>query len=274
MDPLVGTRGILLPLDGLAHFSLERPPPCPALASFVQWHWLVRWELPGAVRYEQEILPGPWVNLAFEAGRSAVHGPGTRRFVARLEGRGRVVGVKFRPGAYARFSAVPMASLVNRVIPVGEAFGEQARELEAHVLESDDTEAVALVEAFLRGREARADPSLELVSRLVETVRENPALARVEELALEGELSVRSLHRLFERTVGLGPKWVIRCFRVREAAERVALGTRVNWAATALALGYHDQAHLIRDFKEQVGFTPAAYAARCAEAASRTHRAA
>jgi hypothetical protein len=38
----------------------------------------------------------------------------------------------------------------------------------------------------------------------------------------------------------------------------------VAWAALALELGYHDQAHLIRDFKAQVGFTPAAYAERCA----------
>ena len=33
---------------------------------------------------------------------------------------------------------------------------------------------------------------------------------------------------------------------------------------TAQDLGYHDQAHFIRDFRAQVGFTPAAYARRCA----------
>lgn len=33
----------------------------------------------------------------------------------------------------------------------------------------------------------------------------------------------------------------------------------------ALELGYHDQAHLIRDFREQIGDTPAAYARRCVE---------
>jgi AraC-like DNA-binding protein len=38
------------------------------------------------------------------------------------------------------------------------------------------------------------------------------------------------------------------------------------WAELALELGYHDQAHLIRDFKTQIGLTPAAYAQRCASA--------
>lgn len=41
-------------------------------------------------------------------------------------------------------------------------------------------------------------------------------------------------------------------------------GERVDWAAIAQDLGYHDQAHLIRDFRAQIGSTPAAYARRCA----------
>jgi AraC-like DNA-binding protein len=66
------------------------------------------------------------------------------------------------------------------------------------------------------------------------------------------------------RHVGVGPKWIVRRSRVQDAAERVARGERIDWAATAQELGYHDQAHLIRDFRAQVGFTPAAYARRCA----------
>ena len=38
----------------------------------------------------------------------------------------------------------------------------------------------------------------------------------------------------------------------------------VDWSALAQELGYFDQAHFIRDFKAQIGRTPAAYAAACA----------
>ena len=55
---------------------------------------------------------------------------------------------------------------------------------------------------------------------------------------------------------------------MQEAAERVAAGAPVVWAALAVELGYHDQAHLIRDFKAQIGFTPAVYAGRCAASLS------
>jgi AraC-like DNA-binding protein len=94
------------------------------------------------------------------------------------------------------------------------------------------------------------------------------SIAQVEDLARAAALSVRTVHRLFERYVGVGPKWIIRRSRVQEAAERVAANARVDWAELAQELGYHDQAHLIRDFKAQVGFTPAVYAARCGAASA------
>jgi AraC-like DNA-binding protein len=94
------------------------------------------------------------------------------------------------------------------------------------------------------------------------------SIATAEDLARVGGLSLRSLHRLFARHVGVGPKWVIRRARVQEAAERVAAGERVEWAGLAQELGYHDQAHLIRDFKAQIGQTPAVYGAQCARAAA------
>jgi len=42
----------------------------------------------------------------------------------------------------------------------------------------------------------------------------------------------------------------------------------VDWAGAAQELGYHDQAHLIRDFRAQIGSTPAAYARRCGASAA------
>ncbi len=47
-------------------------------------------------------------------------------------------------------------------------------------------------------------------------------------------------------------------------------GVEVEIFEAAQELGYHDQPHLIRDFREQVGFTPGAYARRC-EAAITMH---
>ena len=273
MSPAPPTLGILNPRDGLTRFTLERFPPRPELALFVQNYWSVRWDLTGQPAFEQEVLPHPCVNLAFEAERSAVHGPTTERFVAQLSGRGRVFGVKFKPTGFLAFARVPLTSVIARVLPIRDAMrtsADEARAVIGSVLSDETAEGnLARVEAFLLRCEPRADADGALVEQLVTLAREDRSISHVSQLARAGGLSVRSLHRLFERHVGLGPKWIIRRARAHHAAERVAGGQRVDFAALAQELGYHDQAHFVRDFKAQVGFTPAAYAARC-ELAART----
>jgi len=265
------TLGILNPRDGLTRFTLERFPPRPELAPFIQNYWSVRWDLRDQPAFEQETLPHPCVNLVFEAERAAVHGPTTERFVAHLSGRGRVFGVKFKPSGFLAFARVPLTHVVARVLPIGEAMRTPADEARAVIDDVRSEEAAARnltrVEAFLLRCEPRADADSALVEQLVTRAREDRSISHAGQLARSGGLSVRSLHRLFERHVGLGPKWIIRRARAHHAAERVASGERVDFAALAQELGYHDQAHFVRDFKAQIGFTPAAYAARCELAA-------
>jgi AraC-like DNA-binding protein len=252
------TRGILNPLAGLAQFQLDREDPQPDLAPFVTAYWRVRWDL--AAPFAQEILPHPCVNLSLENGRFEVHGPGTRRFVAKLVGRGHVFGIKFTPAGFSRFAALPMRDLVDRVLGVDEAMGRPPPKID----DDEPASVRAAFEVFLRGFSLERDRTLASVDELVALVQNDRTIARAEDLARRAGMSVRSLHRLFERHVGVGPKWIVRRSRVHEAAERVARGERIDWAATARELGYHDQAHLIGDFRAQVGFTPAAYARRCA----------
>ena len=49
-------------------------------------------------------------------------------------------------------------------------------------------------------------------------------------------------------------------FRLHEAAQRVDAGGATDAAATALELGYFDQAHFINDFRAAVGRSPGRYA--------------
>jgi AraC-like DNA-binding protein len=82
---------------------------------------------------------------------------------------------------------------------------------------------------------------------------------RVDDFARRRGLSVRRLQRLFLAHVGVGPKWVIRQYRLQEAVEQAADGP-LDWAALAADLGYSDQAHLVREFTAVIGVSPAAYA--------------
>ena len=102
---------------------------------------------------------------------------------------------------------------------------------------------------------------------MVDLIQRDPSVARVDALAAAVSTSVRSLQRLFAEHVGVGPKWVIRRYRLHEITERMSEGIGIDWAALAADLGYADQAHLTRDFTDLFGEPPTAYARRYPAAA-------
>jgi AraC-like DNA-binding protein len=255
------TRGILRPHEGRRHFRLTREPPSPDLAPWVERHWMVEWDL--REPYTQELLNHPTINVAVEPQFAGVYGIRTERDRRTIAGAGRVVGIKFRPGGFQPFHRRSAHLLTNRVLPIGAMFGPAGDEL-ADAVRAEDDAPFAVTEDFLRARLPAPDPALDVLAEIVATMLEEPAVVRVDELAARHAMSPRTLQRLFRRYVGVSPKWVLRRYRLHEAAERIAEGRDGDWAATALELGYFDQAHFIRDFKALVGASPAQYAGAAA----------
>jgi AraC-like DNA-binding protein len=252
-------RGVLhrLPEREFAH---HRSAPPPELAEWVEHFWSVRWDL--CTPKVQETLPHPNVHVVAEAGRVEVTGVHTGRFTRRLAGRGRAFGIKFRPGAFRPWLGAPVSTLTDRVQPVEALFGAPAaRALAALLDHEDDAASVAAACRLLAERlPSGPDEQALLAGRIVDAIVDDRGLHGVGELARRCEMTPRSLQRLFNDYVGVGPKWVIQRYRMHEAIAQVQQGRAVAWAALAQDLGYFDQAHFIADFRRFVGCTPADYA--------------
>ena len=233
----------------------------PDLEPFVEHHWIVRWDSPEPE--VAEVVPQASIHIVLQAGASEVVGLFRGRITRLLVGRGRMVGTRFRPGAFRPFVQSPAWTLAGKAQRLTEVFGPCASGLEQLALrEDDDRRAIAVVEDFLRNLEPRADADMVLSGRIVAHIAAEKGVTRVDHLATEFGTSLRALQRLFREYVGASPKRVILYHRLLEATDRVARERNLDWADFALELGYADQAHFIRDFKELVGRTPAEYARR------------
>ncbi|WP_067469794.1 helix-turn-helix domain-containing protein [Actinomadura macra] len=262
-----GTRGILRPRTGLERFRVERTAPPPELAPFVEFFWVLHWELRGRPPHRQRVLTRPTVHVTFTSylteGRTRGRIAGVVRddFVEEIADEGRVVGVGFRPGGFRPFLNAPVSQITGRFLGVDEVFGAAGGALAGKLFAtSDPGEALALLEAFIIGLAPEPDPSAARAAEVVERIAASPGLVRVDDLAADVGLTARSLQRLFHEYVGVGPKWVIRRFRLLEAAERAVTGVGLDWSALAAELGYADQAHFTREFTAAVGSSPARYA--------------
>jgi AraC-like DNA-binding protein len=256
--------GVLHAGAAATRFTLNRYPPPEDLALFVDFCWVIRWDLRGRPPHEQQILPHPNVNLAFEASGPAVYGVDRKIFTRRLSGAGKALGVRFRPGGFRPFSSQPIFTLNDRVVPAARLFGPAADEACTEVMAAGaDDQMIAAAAGLLRAFGAAEDPVAEQAAGLVKRITEDPGLQRVAQLAEMSGLSERKLQRLFSDYVGVSPKWVMRRARLHEAALRVDADgpASVDWAALAADLGYADQAHLTRDFTATLGVPPTRYAA-------------
>jgi AraC-like DNA-binding protein len=271
MQTVRDTRGILNPREGAEHFTLTRHAPPPEVAARVERTWIVTWDLRGRPPYTSEVLPHPCVNLAFVSGAGRIWGVVLSKDRRHLSGKGLVVGTKFRPGGFLGFAPhVSQRALAGTSVTLEAAFGRDGGRLERRIaaLGADAAEQAAAVDAFLAARMPPPDPGFELVAAVVGEIAAGTAGARVDAIAATHGVSVRTLQRLFERYVGVGPKWVLRRYRVHLAAERIAEGED-DLTRLALDLGYFDSAHFTHDFSSAVGQTPAAFARACRAAGER-----
>jgi len=253
-------RGILHRVAPAERFHHARQVPDDALAAFVQHYWIVRWHLAGHPPQLQETLPHPNAYLVFEPGSALVAGVATGRWTRLLEGDSYAFGVKFRPGGLRPFLGHAVSGLTDRQLPLAEVFGDDgglAARIEAC---ADEHAMIALVRAFLLERLPAPDPQVDRVAALVAEIDADRSVVRADAFAARHGLRLRTLQRLFDDYVGVGPKWVINRYRLHEAIDRLADDEVPDWTRLALDLGYFDQAHFIRDFRSLVGRTPGGFA--------------
>jgi transcriptional regulator GlxA family with amidase domain len=93
-------------------------------------------------------------------------------------------------------------------------------------------------------------------------MRSNRALIRVDQVAADSAMTVRTLQRLFTTYVGVGAKAVLARFRLQDAVAAMDAGEVEQLAELAVELGWFDQAHFSREFRSVVGVTPLAYLRR------------
>ncbi|RRO15504.1 AraC family transcriptional regulator [Saccharopolyspora rhizosphaerae] len=251
-------EAVVRPKAGERAFDVERVAPDPALAEFVDYYWLVRWNVSG--EHRQQVVPQPRVHIAAEDGRLFVHGVSRGPFFRTLTGAGHVLGAAFHPGGFRALLKGSVRAISGTVRTAEDVFGHDDRPAAARILATSATaEIVPVLDAYLQACEPEPDPAGREATELVDEVRKRPDIVRAEQLAQHAGRSLRSLQRLFSEHVGIGPKWVIQRSRILDATAAAHSGEPVDWSALAAELGFSDQAHLTRVFTQVVGTAPATY---------------
>jgi AraC-like DNA-binding protein len=254
--------------------------PSSFLAGLVECYWSVSGRVAGGRGAWNRVLPDGCMDVILNLGDPVDDGAGPsalRSYVVgvmrvamrvRHTGRADVVGIRFRPGGATAFLGVPASELTDATAPL-ESVVPGAGELESRTHDAGDAvpggggallhARRAVLESWLgeRYRPGAPDRAVLAVASGLERSRGRARLAGLREPL---GISERTLERRFAVQVGSSPAELRTAIRVREAAARLSREPGASLACVAVACGYHDQAHLTREFRRLAGITPAAYA--------------
>ena len=250
--------------------------PRGPLADFVECIWF--WHNDASYARKERVLPSGTLDIVVHLGDEPLRvydradpervfsypgimiaGAHSGYFVIDPPPRGAVLGVHFKPGGAFPFLGVQAGELENAHANLEAIWGHRAWWLRERLLEATThAERIRCTEAFLLERAARHLERHPDVAEALAAI-EGAKVSSVAELRARTGLSAKRLIALFHDQVGIGPKSLWRIRRFQAALRQIECARASRGAEIAARLGYFDQAHMLRDFRDFTGMSPRAY---------------
>jgi AraC-like DNA-binding protein len=182
--------------------------------------------------------------------------PATTAFTGTSAG----IQVDFTPLGLHLFCALPLDELPAPAVGLAELLGDDGRRLPEMLEAAPGWEArFELLDAVIARRVAAARPPTPSVAWAWRTLEARAGGVEIAALVERLGCSPRHLIAGFREQIGVPPKTAARILRFERAARAVRERPAESLARIAAGAGYHDQAHMTREFRSLAGVTPAAY---------------
>jgi AraC-like DNA-binding protein len=178
--------------------------------------------------------------------------PGSIRLRAGVE----TFAIFLQPLGFWQLFGIPNGSLADQHFVAGDVIGKGVEELWDKMAEAASFgERVAIAEAMLLKRTSKVCAN-SLIMSSAEYLFRHKGTPRVADVARIASLSVRQFERRFIDEIGVAPKLFARVTRFQMALDARAKDGNASWLTLAHQFGYHDQMHMIKDFRGLSGLTP------------------
>jgi methylphosphotriester-DNA--protein-cysteine methyltransferase len=249
--------------------------PTAALRPFVKQFWVSGFSGQSAAAREH-VLPTGQMHLVFRLSgpplrifqdendrhgytveSPVVGGPRSSFYIKDMHAPAATVGVQLLPGAAQALFGVSAAELSQRHTPLSELWGREAAYALEQLQEAPDAQQRLSLLCDVLAERLRAAQVLHPV--VAQALHHFDQSQGVNGIVQASQYSHRCFIALFKRSVGLSPKRYARLMRFQKLLARLHAGSLDPLGELALSVGYSDQAHMHREFREFAGLTPLEY---------------
>lgn len=263
-DPLYAPE-TTVPAETMREFTVP-----PVLAPYVANAIAYEESLPVGAVVSERVLPDGALRLIVDCGETPsvrVLGPAAQAVVLTHQGHMRGLSLTLRPGASWALLGVPAHALAGGAFAWEEVADAPARALAKQLFEGDADAGRRMTRLFGTLRESLrlSDPTpRERARSALAFLQGSHSRRPVREASAALGIGERRLEQLFREQVGLSPKAWHRLARFHECVRLLRRQHPPVWAGLAAEAGFHDQSHLVHEFRAIAGLTPSQFAAATA----------
>jgi AraC-like DNA-binding protein len=173
-----------------------------------------------------------------------------------LKGRIESFGIFFHPTAFFKLFKVPVTELTNKAYHAGCVAGWHVSRLRERLGECTSFEArVEVAEAYLL-EQAKSNAAVDPITQVADRLMHTRGTVSLGNIARQAGLGTRQFERKFLQSTGMTPKRFARVARFQTALDCKIFSPQKSWLEIAHMLRYHDQMHMVRDFRDLTGESP------------------
>jgi AraC-like DNA-binding protein len=164
--------------------------------------------------------------------------------------------IHFKPLALHHLFGLPVRNLTNCNHPAHAVLGAAVSQLRQQIGGAQTfQERVQLADRFIATHLFGA-PVRDAIELAANEIFRHSGRCRVDSLARHTGFSMRNFQRVFSERTGVSPKLFSRIVRFEAALKLKTASPRSSWMTIAQECGFHDQMHLVHDFRQFSGETP------------------
>jgi AraC-like DNA-binding protein len=240
----------------VAHFLFDKNEPIPFK--------------PYAPKPEQGItfFPKGFVSIADQnnstliiAPKVSIFGQQVSRFNFHLTQEYLMFRVHFHPGALYKLLGIPLFEFTDQYTDAASIINREVEDVNERLANCADYKfMVQVVENYLLSKINKTKKDHYFIDEIAAFMLAHPSKFSLDDIANQACLSPRQFNRKFTQRLGIGPKLYSRIIRFYRAYKYKEQNPSADWLSVAVLFNYSDYQHLVKDFKEFAGVTPAIWA--------------
>ena len=256
----------------LIHLGFKRFEPSEKLSDFVECYWFINADIHNPIDSKEYLHPEGGIGIILNYADSLqfdgilhtapciLDGTNTLTRELGLNGVLDAVGIRFKPAGANLLFSLPLNELKNETLSLADTALNNYPDLYYKLSRAKTFSfKVSIIEDWLcRSLQSKTNTS-NIVTQSLQLIKNQNGLITIESIAKKLDYNQRRIERLFNSQVGMTPKEYSRNLRIKAARTTIKNNKTKSFTEIAYDLGYYDQAHFIKQFKNVMKITPREY---------------